>query len=250
MTRAARDVAATVGLVAGGHVLPSVVTIPAVHKRWLPRLSGISSRPHVALTFDDGPDAVSTPAFLDQLAGLRVHATFFLLGTQLVTNPDVAARVIAAGHEIGVHGWTHRPHLLRTPWDVETDLRRALDRVRDTTGVLPRYWRPPNGIVTGAGLRAARRLGLTPVLWTADGRDWARTATGHTVATRVLAHLDAGGTVLLHDSDVTSAPGSWRSALAALPDIVEQCRRRDWAVGPLRDHWDVPAGTTKVASSQ
>jgi peptidoglycan/xylan/chitin deacetylase (PgdA/CDA1 family) len=189
------------------------------------------------LTFDDGPDPASTPAILDELAALRVHATFFVLGTQLVAHPRLGRRIADTGHEVAVHGWTHRPHLLRTPWDVEADLRRAYDCVRDTTGATPRYWRPPNGIVTGAGLRAARRLQLTPVLWTADGRDWARSATSGSVAARVIARLDAGGTVLLHDSDVTSAPLSWRSALGSLRPIVEHCAQRGWPVGPMREHW-------------
>jgi hypothetical protein len=52
--------------------------------------------------------------------------------------------------------------------------------------------------------------------------------------------LRAGGVILLHDSDVTSAPGSWRSALGALPALAEFCAARDWPLGPLREHW--PAG--------
>jgi len=237
VTRTVRATAGTVGLVAGGHVLPSVVTIPALRLRFLSRLSGASTTAHVALTFDDGPDAASTPAFLDELAALGVQATFFVLGSQLEQHADVGRRLVGAGHEIALHGWTHRPHLLRTPWDVESDLRRTFDCVCETTGVPPRFWRPPNGIVTGGGLSAARRLGLTPVLWTADGRDWARTATAASVAARVLARLDAGGTVLLHDSDITSAPHSWHSALGALRTLVEHCNRQGWRVGPLREHW-------------
>ncbi|HLY34927.1 MAG TPA: polysaccharide deacetylase family protein [Jatrophihabitantaceae bacterium] len=230
-----------IGMVAGGHVLPSIVTIPALHNRLLPRLSGRSTAEHVALTFDDGPDPGSTPAFLDELAALGVRATFFLLGSQLSAHPDLGPRIVDGGHEIAVHGWTHRPHLLRTPWDVATDLQRAFECVRDVTGATPHFWRPPNGIVTGAGLRAARQLQLTPVLWTADGRDWARAATAESVAARVLARLAAGGTVLLHDSDVTSAPRSWRSALGSLRAVVAYCAEQGWAVGPLREHWRASA---------
>lgn len=221
---------------AAPHLLPSVLTIPSLHERVAPRLSGIAPGPHVALTFDDGPDPASTPRFLDELDRLGFRATFFVLGTQLAANPDVAHDVLAAGHEIGVHGWLHRPHLLRAPWRVHADLARTYRAVQDLLGVTPRFVRPPNGVITGAGLWAARSLGLRTVLWTADGRDWAADATADSVASRIQGRLRPGGVVLLHDSDVTSAPGSWRSALCALPALAEFCAANGWPLGPLAEH--------------
>jgi peptidoglycan/xylan/chitin deacetylase (PgdA/CDA1 family) len=224
------------GTAAALHLLPSVATIPVVHRRLLPQLSGRTDRLHVALTFDDGPDPASTPAFLDALAELDVRATFFLLGAQLDAHRELGRRVAAAGHEVAVHGWLHRPHLLRAPWQVGADLRRTFELIEQACGTTPRFWRPPNGVLSGAGLLAARRLALTPVLWTADGRDWAASATPQSVAVRIAGGLAPGGVVLLHDSDITSAPGSWRAALGALPEIVATCRARGWTVGPLCEH--------------
>jgi peptidoglycan-N-acetylglucosamine deacetylase len=228
---------AVLGVVAGAHLLPSVLTIPAVHRRLAPRLSGASGQPHVALTFDDGPDPDATPRFLDALAELDVHATFFVLGSQLDRYPELAKRVVGDGHEIAVHGWAHTPHLLRAPWRIRADLARTYERIVQTCGATPTFWRPPNGIITGAGLHAARSLGLTPALWTADGQDWRADATPDSITDRVTGRLRAGGVVLLHDSDITSAPGSWRATLAALPALVAACRRADWSVGPLHEHW-------------
>ncbi|MBN9621228.1 MAG: polysaccharide deacetylase family protein [Actinobacteria bacterium] len=219
------------------HLVPSVGTVPALHRRLLPRLAGQSAARHVALTFDDGPDPESTPAFLDALGRSNVRATFFLLGTQLVRDPELAQRIVARGHEVAVHGWRHRPHLLRTPWAVHTDIARARDLIEEVTGQRPRFWRPPNGVLSGAGLMSAYRLGLQPVLWTADGRDWQAQATPATVLARLNGQLGAGGTVLLHDSDVTSAPGSWHAALGALPELLRLCEQYGWTVGPLREHW-------------
>jgi peptidoglycan/xylan/chitin deacetylase (PgdA/CDA1 family) len=228
---------AALTVAAGGHLLPSIATVAAVHNRLLPRLSGQSDTGQVALTFDDGPDPASTPAFLDRLGELGVRATFFLLGTQLQANPELARRIVAEGHEVAVHGWRHRPHLIRPPWQVGADLARCRARIEAVTGTRPAFWRPPNGILTGAGLLAARRQRLQPVLWTADGRDWAPDATGSSVFARLERQLAAGGTVLLHDSDVTSAAGSWRSALDALPELVALCADRGWPLGPLSEHW-------------
>lgn len=83
---------------------------------------------------------------------------------------------------------------------------------------------------------AARRLDLTPVLWTCWGRDWTRTATRSSVLDTLRGGLTGGGTVLLHDSDCTSAPGAWRASLAALPHLLEECLSRGWRVGPLGEH--------------
>jgi peptidoglycan/xylan/chitin deacetylase (PgdA/CDA1 family) len=220
------------------HLVPSVAAMAPHHRAVLPKLCGRSGAHHVALTFDDGPDPRSTPQFLDALAAHGVRATFFVLGTQLAAHPELGRRIVDDGHELAVHGWSHRPLLLRGPRATAHDLRRARDLVASVGGVPPRYWRPPHGIPTGAGLLAARRLGLRPVLWTADGRDWRTDASGDSVAGEIVARLEPGAVVLLHDSDVTSAPGAWRSALAALPHLLEACARRRLAVGPLREHWD------------
>lgn len=83
---------------------------------------------------------------------------------------------------------------------------------------------------------AARRLELTPTLWTCWGEDWRARATPQSVHRTVTADLHGGGTILLHDSDCTSAPGAWRSALGAVPLILETCRRRGLHVGPLAEH--------------
>ena len=228
-------VVAAAGAAAGAHLLPSVLTIPAAHQRLAPHLSGRSTRPHIALTFDDGPDPVATPLFLDALAELDIRATFFVLGSLVQQHKEVAKRIAADGHELGIHCWVHTAHLLRAPWRIRADIARTQASLHQIA--VPRFWRPPNGIITGAGLHAASSLGLTPVLWTDDGQDWSARATADTITARATSGLKPGAVVLLHDSDITSAPGSWRRTLDALPRIVEHCRRLDWTIGPLREHW-------------
>lgn len=92
---------------------------------------------HVALTFDDGPDPVSTPRFLDALDGLGARATFFVLGDAVVRHPGVVRETVRRGHEVAVHGWSHdRPWLPAPARDVRA-LRRAVEAVQDVTGVAP-----------------------------------------------------------------------------------------------------------------
>jgi peptidoglycan/xylan/chitin deacetylase (PgdA/CDA1 family) len=202
----------------------------------LPSLCGVGHPDHVALTFDDGPDPCSTPRFLEALERLGIRATFFMLGSMVRRAPGLAAEVVAAGHDVALHGDLHRSHLGRPPGALLTDLGRGLDAVAEATGTVPRFFRPPYGLLSGGTLRSARRLGLRLVLWTTWGEDWAAQATPATVAARVRAGLVPGATVLLHDSDCTSAPTCWRSALGALSDLAECCERRGWTLGPLAEH--------------
>jgi peptidoglycan/xylan/chitin deacetylase (PgdA/CDA1 family) len=206
-----------------------------------PLLSRSPRGPWLALTLDDGPDPSSTPQFLDELRRLRVPATFFVLGAAVRRHPALARRIAAEGHEIGVHGWTHRPHLLRTPAGVAAELYLARAAVVATAGVQPTSWRPPHGVVTGTGLAAGAALGMSLALWTVDGADWAETATPASVLARIRQRLSAGSVVLLHDSDAYSAPGSWKTALAVVEPLVNgvrasgcDWRRLDGRRGPIR----------------
>ena len=236
--------AASLGLAAGvvlGHAGPGVLTLPAVRKRVAPGLHGLGRPGHVALTFDDGPDPASTPRFLEELDRLGWRATFFMLGALAHRAPALAAEVAAAGHEVAVHGWSHVNHLARRPGTVVDEVRRALDTLGEVTGSRPRWLRPPYGVMSGGDVLAARREGLRPVLWTAWGRDWTTEANPDGVAAEVMrgcgvAGGGSGPTVLLHDSDCTSAPGSWRSAVGALPILADEWDRRGWQVGRLSDH--------------
>jgi peptidoglycan/xylan/chitin deacetylase (PgdA/CDA1 family) len=191
---------------------------------------------HVALTFDDGPDDASTPKFLDALDALGLHATFFMLGDMARRSPGLAADVVAAGHEVGVHGDRHRTQLRLSPRTITDDIARARDSVADATGVRPLWFRPPYGTLSWAGMRAARRAGLRTVLWTAWGRDWRAEATPESVIADVLDGYVDGGTVLLHDSDCVSSPQCWQSTLAALPALVAELDARSLRVGPVGEH--------------
>ena len=223
---------------------PGVTAIGAVRRRFLPRLAGHGLADHVALTFDDGPDPETTPLFLEALEAHGLHATFFMVGSCVRRSPELAAKVAAAGHEIGVHGWEHRYLPLRGPRATYRDLARARDVIAEATGTVPWLFRPPYGVLSSPAILAARRLELTCVLWTSWGREWTRGATADSVYTTLATGLNGGATVLLHDSDHTSPPGSAMAALGALPLLLDECARTNLRVGPLSGHgswWIRPA---------
>jgi peptidoglycan-N-acetylglucosamine deacetylase len=227
------------GLAAAGalaQAAPTVTGLGPVRAAFQPRLTGLGDPKHVALTFDDGPDPASTPLFLDALDEAGVRATFFLLGRMVREAPSLARRIADAGHEVALHGWAHRAHIALSPARTLSDLRAGRDEVAGAIGRAPTWYRPPYGVATAATFAACRKLGLRPVLWSAWGRDWTATATPESVFRLVARDLRGGGTVLLHDSDCTSKPQSWRSTLGALPLLLDHCAEQGWRIGPLREH--------------
>lgn len=204
--------------------------------RLTPALVGVGRKGHVALTFDDGPDPASTPQFLAALERVGWRGTFFMLGEMARRAPGLAREVADAGHEIAVHGDVHGNMLRRTPRRAADDISRARDSIAEVTGAEPRWFRPPFGISSYASLRSARQQGMTTVLWTTWGRDWRREATPSSVVADVTRRYVDGGTVLLHDSDCTSYPGSWRSALGALPRLADELAARGLDVGTVGEH--------------
>jgi peptidoglycan-N-acetylglucosamine deacetylase len=224
------------GLAAIAHAGPGVTAIAPVRRRFLPSLSGLGARDHIALTFDDGPDPRSTPRFIELLGERRARATFFLLGSMVQRAPALAAELTAAGHEAGVHGWDHRYTLLRGARGIRDDVARARDAVAEATGTVPAYYRPPYGVLSTAAILAARSLGMTPLLWTCWGREWTAGATPESVLAAIRRDLTGGATVLLHDSDCTSPPGSCLAALGATGPLLEECAARGWRVGTVSEH--------------
>lgn len=197
----------------------------AAHSDRLAREIGVPCRvgrqDAVVLTFDDGPHVEGTPAVLDVLERRGARATFFLVGEQVRKEPAVARAIVAAGHEIALHGDRHVLLLRRRVSSFAADLDRATATIVEATGVVPTLYRPPYGVFSRGALAHVRLRGLEPLLWSAWGRDWERRASPASIARRVTRRLTPGDVVLLHDSDAYSSPDSWRRTAAALPSILD-----------------------------
>jgi len=214
------------------NTIPAATWLPAV-RRHLPQLESPMLPGQVAITFDDGPHPQGTPHILDSLDELGWPATFFMLGSAALRYPDVAREVIRRGHEVGLHGFDHRYLIAHTPYQNWSDLARAKAALAETTGVTPRWWRPPYGVLSTSALLAAAALGLRPLLWSAWGKDWKTRASADDVCATISRGRLDGGTILLHDSDALSAPGSWRRTYEALPLIAKRLTASGLHVMPL-----------------
>jgi peptidoglycan-N-acetylglucosamine deacetylase len=204
---------ATLGLAAGGCAYAAMWPTSQLFGSTItaPRRPG-----ELALTFDDGPNPACTPRLLDILASHSVHATFFLVGSFAQQQPELIRRILAAGHLIGNHSWSH-PNLALTPARrVDEELTRTSDTLQQITGAPIKYFRPPYGARRPHVLRTARRLGMIPVTWNAMTNDWAEPSATATAARliRMIDHRQQQGraaNIVLHDGN-HSHLGADRSA--------------------------------------
>jgi peptidoglycan/xylan/chitin deacetylase (PgdA/CDA1 family) len=152
----------------------------------------------VALTSDDGPDPEATPAVLAALADGDATATFFMLVDRAERHPELVRAVVDAGHEVGLHGLDHRRLTTLDRADVRRSLTESKARLEALAGVKLRWFRPPFGSQSLATYVVTRRVGLTPVVWNAEGEDWVDQPAA-VAADRVMERLRPGGIILLHD---------------------------------------------------
>jgi peptidoglycan-N-acetylglucosamine deacetylase len=155
----------------------------------------------LALTFDDGPDPVDTRRLLGLLDEHGIGATFFVFGEQAALYPDVVREVVAAGHDVQPHCWSHVSHHALSGEEIAADIDRVLELLGDLGVPTPALWRPPHGhLRAGASRRigADRRLAL--VGWTVTVVDW-HPEPGADLFGKLVGDLDPGAlnVVLMHD---------------------------------------------------
>jgi peptidoglycan/xylan/chitin deacetylase (PgdA/CDA1 family) len=204
----------------------------AVRSQWLGRTCwrGRTDTNSVALTFDDGPSP-DTEGILDVLAKYNLSATFFMVGREVESFPGIAQRVLAEGHEVGNHSYSHPSYLFQRASQTHAQIRRAQSVIAETIGVRPQMARPPYGVRTPAYFRAARALDLQTVQWDVAGFDWKR-ITPRQIADNVLRKAQPGSIILLHDGD-SAGKNTRKNTVDALPLIIKGLRDRDLQIAPL-----------------
>jgi peptidoglycan/xylan/chitin deacetylase (PgdA/CDA1 family) len=215
--------AAALGLVGGGLMYASRWPTSQVFGRTL--VAG-NDPAEVALTFDDGPNDVATPALLDVLARHGVRATFFAMGSFARLRPELVRRVVAERHLLANHTMTHPTLSLESGARVRAELADCNAVLEDITGEAVRYFRPPFGARRPMVLRVARELGLVPVMWNVTGYDWDPIGVDG-----ILANLERGiarnrgrgraSNLLLHDGGHRAMGTERRDTVAAVERLLE-----------------------------
>jgi peptidoglycan/xylan/chitin deacetylase (PgdA/CDA1 family) len=190
-----------------------------------------------ALTFDDGPDPVTTPRVLDALDAAGATATFFVIAKKAEAHPEVVREILRRGHAVGLHSYAHdRLFSLRSERRVRADLEKGIAALTGITGARPTLFRPPIGHTNPIIARVADALDLVVVGWSIGARDGIAGASAAAVAARVRGRLHDGAIVLLHDA---SERGTHTPVAAdAIAEIVlagREARMEPVALGPWVD---------------
>lgn len=172
---------------------------------------------YVALTFDDGPSGKYTRALLDGLYDRGAKATFLLCGYRLKDYPDIAQRIFEEGHEIGLHGYSHKNMQGLSRRDIAAELMDTQALLPE--GCHPAFFRPPGGLRSDAVVQVAQARGLAILHWSVDPHDW-ELSDSAAIERNVLNSVADGDIILLHDmSD---------SSVKAALDIVDALLKEDF----------------------
>ncbi|PWW25838.1 peptidoglycan/xylan/chitin deacetylase (PgdA/CDA1 family) [Cytobacillus oceanisediminis] len=176
-----------------------------------------TSRKTVVLTFDDGPGRV-LPEILDILKEEKVPAAFFWQA-RLLYPKRPWKRVMDEGHMIGTHSAKHNNLVNLQLNGQHQDLQYSKSKIESITGQEVKYFRPPFGQYNNDTISAAKKLGLTPVMWRISSMDWELKDRPEQIITNVTDNLEDGAIILLHELPQT---------VEALPDLIAEVRRKDY----------------------
>ncbi len=157
-----------------------------------------NDRMEIALSFDDGPHPYYTPLILDILAEYDIRATFFMVGENVTYYTAAAEAVVAAGHEIGNHTFSHRQFNRMNEHEMLDEIAGCEDAISSITEARPHFIRPPEGQMNETMRRVIGSLDYRIVLWDVDTRDWAHTPPT-TICNHILDTVQAGDIILMHD---------------------------------------------------
>jgi peptidoglycan/xylan/chitin deacetylase (PgdA/CDA1 family) len=158
-----------------------------------------TTQPMVALTVDDGPDPRFTPRVLEALAAAGAKATFFMMGYNVEKHTDLAKAVLAAGHDIGNHTWSHQDLAFQDPPSARKEIKQCKAVLSELLGSDTTYFRPPRGELSGAVIRIASAENYDTFLWSVSRNDPAA-GTPEVIADHVVSRLRPGAIIDMHDS--------------------------------------------------
>ncbi|WP_293776270.1 polysaccharide deacetylase family protein [uncultured Oxalicibacterium sp.] len=191
------------------------------------RLPG--TRAEIAITIDDGPDPDVTPRVLDVLAEHGAKATFFCIASKVAAHPELARRIVEAGHHIENHSMQHRHYFsLLGVRGLRKELVQAQQVIAEVTGRMPRYFRAPAGLRNPFLDPVLHGLDLQLVSWTRRGFD-TRTADADLITQRLLRDARAGDILLLHDGNAARGSHGQPVILDVLPRVHTALRQQQLA---------------------
>lgn len=182
--------------------------------------STIYDEKYIALTFDDGPHKKYTAQILDILAEYGIKATFFIVGRNCEKYPELVAREIDEGHEVGNHTYSHPDIDKLNEGEFVREVLGTEEILHELRSYKLKLFRPPAGEYNIAIDRIIARLNYTAVLWNVDTHDW-KCPPASLISKEVLKKIKPGYIILMHDYVVGNS-GTPAALKEILPKLIEQ----------------------------
>ncbi len=208
-------------------IVPMVHTYTAApQKRLLPIYYVDTTEKKIAFSFDASWGSEFTPRILEILRENNIKTTFFLTGFWIEKYPDLVKKIVAEGHELGNHTWTH-PHLnALDKQSIKQELELVHAALTKLTAVEPKLFRPPFGEYSNKVIETTNELGYLAIQWSIDSLDW-KDISKQEVVQRVSSRLHPGAIILFHNNGLHTAD--------ALTEIIAQAKKQGYSIVPISE---------------
>lgn len=190
----------------------------------------------VAFTFDDGPDSVYTPQFLDIFKEHNIKATFFLIGSRAKLFPDVVKRMAQEGHIVANHSMNHPNILKLSKKDTAREILDAEEVLYSLVKYRPALFRSPYGSLNSQKVRDIEELGYKIIAWNVDSLDW-KSLSAEQVKYNILENVTEGSIILQHSSG--SEEEDLTGSVSAMEDIIRVLKKEGYKFVTIPEMFDM-----------
>ena len=177
----------------------------------------------IFLTFDDGPNPEYTERILSVLAEKKVLATFFCIGNQVESHPQLFKKIIAAGHSLGNHSQTHKNGWRTTNTEYINDVKSCAEQINS------KLFRPPYGKISSKQLKTLKDK-YHVIMWDVIGGDFDFNLKAEDIKHNILKNTQSGSIIVLHDNPKFAA-----KMLAVLPQIIDELILKGFRFSAIND---------------
>lgn len=180
----------------------------------------VAVRPQVAVTFDDGPHSENTPQLLELAEALDIRLTFFVLGERIEKHASILKLIVAGGHEIANHSWSHPRFSRLSDAEIIKEITATDEKLFEVAGISTTLFRPPYGELNDRHHNLIKGYtGHSVVLWNVDSEDW-KFRDAQAISERIEVEIRPQSIVLLHDT-VPQSVAAMRTSFRTLRENYE-----------------------------
>ncbi|MEG1448759.1 MAG: polysaccharide deacetylase family protein [Oscillospiraceae bacterium] len=185
------------GVLFGKDMIVSGVKMVSASNKILPIYSVGTEESKISFGFNCAWESDDIDDYIELFDKYNVKCTFFILGTWAEANPDCVEKLYKSGHEIGSHGFSHKPYDKMTKEQIIDETKRSMELLESITGEMPKLIRFPSGAYNDLSVETVKEMGYTPIQWNIDSRDW-QNKTKDEIIDNISKNAEKGSIIIVH----------------------------------------------------